>query len=282
MEDEFQDPLSPTPEDLVDEESNEDPLAPPEPTQPSASPQAKPDPNAERIAQVEKELETLRQHNRELAESERYWSDRAKAQGGHAEEPAPKEAPAPKKLTTEEFMEALEERGPDAILDVVKSAGFVPRDEAERMAREIAETRLQAEREVIKQEAQIFREFPDLADESSEHYAETKKVFQEMVNDDPRLANSTAAFKAAARLAQKTVGTRSRSAGGNTLTERFLGGRDERIAAQRDGNRMQSTSDADEELTPSQLNIAKQMGVSAKEYTQFAKRGVKISGIPRR
>lgn len=226
--DEQDDPLAPTADDGAQDEDN-DPLAPdpeerPAPGRPEDK--QKEDPG---LAALQARLDKLEKQNRELAESERYWAERAKSGKSADPEPDEDEIPQPEDIdiSPDKFLEELEAKGPKAILEVVKKAGFVPASEAKAMAERIADKRLQAERTRIQQEGQIYREFPDLADEQSDLYKETARVFKEMVEEDPALANSTAAFKSAARLAERGLGTGGKSGGKEpaSLAERMLADR---------------------------------------------------------
>jgi hypothetical protein len=281
------DPLAPMADEGMRIE-DDDPLAPeskerPMPGKPEEKPKEDP-----ALKTVLEELEQLKQRNRELAESERYWAARAK-QGGKPEAPAdePDEDDLPAvediDISPDAFLDELEKKGPKAILEVVKKAGFVPASEAKAMAERIADKRLQAERDRMQAEAKIFREFPDLADEQSDLYKETAKVFREMVEEDPALANSTAAFKSAARLAQRSLsGGAASKKEPASLQERMLAeSRRERVAQQGFSRGVQSPGEDDDELTPTQKMIARNLGVSEAEYRKYAKAGVTMAGIPR-
>jgi hypothetical protein len=282
------DPLAPEADTGAGFDEN-DPLAPePEerPTPGKPEEKQKEDPG---LAALQARLDKLEKQNRELAESERYWAEQAK-QGGKAAEKADDpddDLPAVEDIdiSPDKFLEELEAKGPKAILDVVKKAGFVPAAEAKAMAERIADKRLQAERGRMQAEAQIFREFPDLADEESDLYKETARVFKEMVEEDPALANSTAAFKSAARLAQRSLGGGGKAAGKEpaSLAERMLSeSRRERVAQQGFSRGVQSPGeDGDDELTPSQKAAARNLGVSDAEYRKYAKAGVTMAGLPR-
>lgn len=156
------------------------------------------------------EIAALKRQNQELADSERYWADQARAvgkKGGKTEadpddegeeEPEDDEEDDDADKVVEDFsakgIRALTKRG----LITAKQAKELIAKEAAKIAREIVGT----EAAKLRQDADLVQKYPELSDKDSDLFKRTAEVFKEMVADDPSLKKSPKALMMAARTAK--------------------------------------------------------------------------------
>lgn len=236
--------------------------------------------------QAAKDAAALQSRIRELEAESRFWAEKAQS-----DKPAePKKADAPDELDAllaeagvdgdtaaslldelgEKGVAALEKRGlvTKAQLKQILNAAMT---KMEAKATSIAADRVDGAKSQLTAEAKLLKDFPDLADESSDFAKETAREFAAMVADDPGLKNSYGALRAAARMASQ-----KRSGGSNSGE---LASRMQRIAAQsptRGGRQAASEfDDEDVEITPEARTIlahAAKYGVTEDSYRKHSRR----------
>src|SRR5512143_1076107 len=193
--------------------------APLEPEPPKRAP-AKPS-KEERAEQ--KELERLREENRLLQQSERFWQQRAAGRKDGDEE-TPEEPPeddldvsdlvaeeedgkkTEQEQTPDEFIDELSKLGPKAIEKALERAGFIRKADVAAITKEIAQRIVNRERGRMTSDAELISRFPDLRDQKSELYQETSKRFRAAVARDPKAKNSPVTLFLAAEAAELALG----------------------------------------------------------------------------
>lgn len=163
-------------------------------------------PTAKDMADLRAENARLAKTNGELADSERFWSERARA----GEKPEPKEAPAPAATPADEddyddpakFVEALSTKGAKAVAGYLKKAGYITKAEAEELATKSAKAVVDVARASLTADAELIGRYPELKDDTSALFKATAKHVKEMIADDPKLKNSPMVLKTAAKLAK--------------------------------------------------------------------------------
>lgn len=267
--------------------------APLEPEPPKRAP-AKPS-KEERAEQ--KELERLREENRLLQQSERFWQQRAAGRKDGDEEP-PEETPEEDldisdlvvenedgkepdtEQTPDEFIDELSKLGPKALQKVVARMGYVNKEDVAKLAKDIAQRVVNRERGRMTSDAELISRFPDLRDAKSELYEETSKRFRAAVARDPKAKNSPVTLFLAAEAAELALGQGRRKPRDEGYDD-YREGREEeyerrrRVEAQQGdrgrGGRSGDYGD-DDDLGPEARQIVSAFGVDEKAYrTERAK-----------
>lgn len=179
-----------------------------EPAQPKQ--EAKPAEKSEadkQLAALQKEITDRDKRISELSDSERYWSEQARAAK------APKEEPEPERKRREP--NAAEDEKPEKFLDdltvgglrALKAKGVITADEfderLEAMEQRI-EDRLTQQAQHTKIDQQLA-EFPELKDPKSPLFERAQQHFRQMVEDDPAMKNTPAALLSSVRMAKKEL-----------------------------------------------------------------------------
>lgn len=237
---------------------------------------------ADEVKLSRKDHDALLKQLEELKSSERYWADKAKAdgaggktgKGGKTDEDDDDAEPAeidPAKLIDElgsKGIKALRERG----LITAKEAKELIRKEAAKIAGDLVAEAIGKERKHMAVDAELTRKFPDLADANSELFRRTAQVMKEEFGDDREMLRNPKALMSAARTAAAELkaerGESRRGKGGEDDQDEAE--RLERVRRQSGdrGRRGTGFDDQDGEgaLTPIQREVAKRMGVSEETY----------------
>ena len=148
------------------------------------------------VKALEKSLAQLQQSLNEERQNARFWHERATT--------APKpEAPKPetKAVDPAEFVELLTSKGPAAVEELIekklREGGFVSKSEVEAT--------IAAVRGQVTIEQQLERDYPDLADPTSDMFKETARQYQELVAGAPELKGKPIAMRTAAKLAEAAL-----------------------------------------------------------------------------
>jgi hypothetical protein len=250
----------------------------------------------EQLTALQARITNLEKQNRELAESERYWADQARAAGEveEVEEIRPQEVDPLAGDTPEKLVDELSSQGAAAL----SKRGFVSRKEAEEMARrvatevaeQVAGRHVAGARQALESDAELVRDFPELNNEKSPMFVKTAEVFKGMVARDARMKNSPAALLSAAKIAKLEIAAEDRANGGGrgsrndddepaheTEVERQA-----RIAAQagdRGHGRRTEEEDLDVDgggLSARQKLIIDKMGVTEADYVKTAQNGIRM------
>lgn len=230
-------------------------------------------------------LEAIEKERDELRESERYWSEKARA----GEKPKEDEVEDKDDLSdlfgdlkdgddgdSDKFIDELTGEGAAAL----RKRGFVTKKEAIELARAVAERVAEkaskkavgvAEKK-LQRDSQLLKEFPFIDQEDSEGFKLTGEYFRKAVARNPARANDPDALWDAADKA-KTVLEERRKA------EEAKGGKKRaRIAAQADFGGTSGMGDDDDEMSALERDVANKFGVSEAEYRRH--RTVNIAGFP--
>jgi hypothetical protein len=158
-------------------------------------------------ASLREEIARLTKTNQQLTESERFWADKAQAKPDPGE-PEAKPARGKAADTDEDlddpaaFVEALSTKGPKAIAQYLKKAGYITRDEAEELATKSSRAAVAVARASLTQDAELVGQYPELKDEKSELFKATGEIYRHMVKRDPKMKDSPAALMQAAETAK--------------------------------------------------------------------------------
>jgi hypothetical protein len=159
--------------------------------------------------------------------------------------------------------------------------GVLTKREAQEMVREearrIAREEVERSRESLIRDAELARQYPELANEQSELFKRTQAIYQEMTQREPSLKNSAQTLPMAARLAKAEL-----------IAEGRQDARQDRIMRQ-SGDRGYSSryggfDDDSNELSPTQraiierFNASGEAEISEEGYRKRAQ-SVKMGGI---
>ena len=239
----------------------------------------------ERLKALEKRLEDAERERNELRESERYWSERARA-GKPAEQP--KEDEVDDDLSdllgdlkdddgdNDKFIDELTGEGAAAL----RKRGFVTKKEAIELAREVAERvsartskkAVGAAEKKLQRDSRLLKEFPFIDDEDSEGFKLTGEYFRKAVGRNPARASDPDALWDAAEKAKIVLDERKKAVvakGGN---------KNARVAAQADFGSASGMGDDDNEMSELEKKTARAFGITEDEYRKH--RTVNIGGIP--
>lgn len=244
-----------------------------------------------RLDAMAAELEGLKRTNRELEDSNRYWSERARGGQPPAPEPEPEldDTPTPRVVADpdEKPEKLLDDMSVDG-LKALRIRGIITEDQLfdeldkreQRLLQQV-EQRLETNNRHNQMDAELAK-FPDLMADSnrvknglapqSEHYKRTQQHFREMVDLDPSLKSSSAALIKAARMAARELeleGKVNDSGRNNRQQERR-----DRIDAQRGDNRDHATLDeGSDPLSPTARQVVSNLsrfGATDDSFRSFA------------
>jgi hypothetical protein len=234
-------------------------------------------------ADLQKEIETLRTTNRQLTESERYWSERARANGRGEEDGAEDvdDAAKPKKGAAEpedevdedpsKFVDDLSASGIKALekrgLITKKQATAMIEDIAEKVAERVANKVVKGARTAMTHDAELIQQYPELNDPESDLFKETSTIYQAAVKKDPSLKKSTVALMQAAEVASLRIKVRD---GAGRRQERDDDADRTRRIREQAGDRSRrggfEDEDADDSMGPEARHIAQMLGVKEADY----------------
>lgn len=229
--------------------------------------------------QEQKEVAGLQKRITELEASERYWAGQAAHRGEKPADKSGQEDPdadasefadllgketAGDDPDPDKFLDELTATGPKAIRDALKK-DLVKKSDVIALATEITKRLIAKERGKIAVDARLGSEFAELRNGNSPLFKEAQVVYQEIVELDPKLANSRGAMLLVAQLAKARLEAKTKTNGnGNRRTEGDEDGRDSerarRIRAQQGETGRGGRADPDEgpeELGPEAAYLAK-------------------------
>lgn len=228
----------------------------------SAAAAAAAKPGKDETQALRDEIARLTKTNGELSTSERYWA--GIAQGGHRADEPEDEEPKPKRGKAEAsadedlddpatFVEALSTKGPKAIAAYLKREGYITKAEAEDLATKSSRAAVAVARQSLTQDAELVGAYPELRDEKSELFKLTGEIYRDMVKGDPKMKDSPAALKSAARSAKAelALAAKDKAPAKNEDDDDAETRRQDRIAAQSGsrGRRSSATFEEDDEDT---------------------------------
>jgi hypothetical protein len=214
--------------------------------------------------------------------------------GGRRQRREPEPQPEPEAEEEDEFnladlkdidpVDVLSEEGWEGLFKVLKKAGVTTGAGVNKA--------IKKEFGQLEQAYSLHNEFPELADQNSK-FAQTTASNLAQINRDPDYKNLPPAkkYRIAATQAQAQLGTAkparkpARSATDEYEDEGFqmIGEEEERqrrierqAGPRGQGRRRGGEQDNNEELSPMQLRICKQLGVDPKNYAKRAKAGVTV------
>jgi hypothetical protein len=161
------------------------------------------DPRDEALRETRRALKESRLANKQVNETAQFWMNEARrtaAPGGRKE----KEEEPDVKISVD-LVEAVSSGNAADIRKAMKEMGFVSQKEMDAAIN-------QARSEVTTQsgrDAQLYNDYPDLADDKSEMFKATARIYNELAADDPMLAKSGSLAKIAAALADKELGRKN-------------------------------------------------------------------------
>jgi hypothetical protein len=241
---------------------------------------------AAQLKALNDKLTGLEKKNHELAESERYWAEQARAGGRREETPEePEDDDDDPGIEGDTADKQVEEFSTDGVAALVKrglltkkDAREIARKEAERVAKQVVG---KAQKQYTA-DAELATEFPELSDESSELFQATKKIYREMVAQDDTLKRSPMGLTMAARLAKSQLQPAKPADNGGEPGP----SRDDRIRKQGERGRSRGAAfqgEDEDRLSPRQKGILAKFNadggpqVTEEEYTRRAKEGVRMS-----
>lgn len=216
-----------------------------------------------------REHEQLLKRLGELEQSERYWSERARAgekpEAEPDDEPPPEDDEPPADDTTDQFIEDLSKKGLEALVKrgvlTKKAAIEIIQREARKVAREV----VGVETKKLATDAELIRQFPDLEDRESALFKRTGELFREDVKGDPTLRDSPRALILAARTAKAELALESKGGGDDSRAARIRA-----QAGDRSGSR--GFDEDQDTMGPAAREIAERMGVSEKQFRAHRER----------
>lgn len=234
-----------------------------------------------------KRLEAIEKERDELRESERYWSEKARA-GSGGDKTKEDEVEDEDDLSdllgdladddgdNDKFIDELTSEGAAAL----KKRGFISKKEAlqlaqqvaERVASKVSKKAVGKAQKGLQREAKLVREFPFIQDEDSDGFKLTGEFFRKAVARNPDRANDPDALWDAAEKAKLVLDERKKA-------EESKGSRKKaRVAAQADFGGTSGMGDDDDEMTDLEKYVAHNLGVTEAEYRKH--RTVNIGGLP--
>jgi len=241
----------------------------PKPAATTPTTQQQPDPAAE-LAQVKKDLETEKARSKEHEEAATYWHQQAR--GGSARDGAEKPAKDEEPEDNTDLLEVAT-KGPKAMKQWLKDNGFVSQAEVEQTVQEKASQ--------LAREAQVVREYPELADHSSDFFKETAQEYGRLKSQG--VPEGVAMELAAERVAVKRGkggdggegGGKKKAPAGESAEDRTA--RAKAQAGEGTKTRPAQQAAEDEELTPEQKRITEAFGITEDAYKKRAKEGVRFA-----
>jgi hypothetical protein len=157
------------------------------------------------------ELTALRRQLSEAQNSERFWADRARANGKPAE--AEEEKDPDDEEEPDEALDTLVDEFSTQGIKALQKRGVVTKRQtvqiAERIANKVARQIIGQERQRTTTDQTIMGEFPELKDGNSELYKQTRIELKKLVDLDPGAAKSPIALYSAAATAKATLAAKA-------------------------------------------------------------------------
>ena len=246
--------------------------------------------NDDKVTITRTELEAMRRETAEARESERYWAERARGNGGgrqpQAESVIHDDGPQASEFLDDEPATEIEGDTPEKLIDefaasgvkALAKRGFITASDAKKIAVEaalhVSQEMIGRERQKLGTDQQIMSEFPELRDQTSELFKATAQIYQRAVKMDPNATKSPAALYLAAEAARESL--RGRRSPEEEEDRGYRREREEdrraRVAAQ-DGrsNGKQAVDDGMDMLGPEAKEVARLMGITDKEFRDSRK-----------
>ena len=200
--------------------------------------------NAAKLAELESQINALKQQHRDAEESARYWHEQAKSK------PAKEEKPAAAAAEEDDIdpIELLSKKGAAGLDELLAKRGFVK-------ATDVNQT-VSAAKEQLVQEAELARQYPDIKNPDSEFFKTTARHYAELTKNGLNQGAATVQACRAARLELLESG--------KVKTQAEIQEREDRAAAaggdkSRGKGSAKGNDDADETLTPYQKTICAEM-----------------------
>lgn len=226
------------------------------------------------LANIQKELSTVREQLRALETSERYWADKYAADITNRT-PAKDEDEEEEVGRDEEASKVVDDFGVNG-LEALKKRGVVTKKELDRaikdalkkavpdIAKRVAKDEVTGATNQLTANSKLAQDFPDLTDPKSELFARSREILVEEYGDIKTALNTPNALRMAARAAQAELGK------GNS-------DREDRIRRQSgDVGRGRSTDEGDSDslsaVQQEALASMKRNGVSSDQLKSVEKR----------
>jgi hypothetical protein len=231
---------------------------------------------------ITRELKQMRKQLEEARSESRYWYEEAKK--AHTA-PQAEAAEDDDKPLSVDLVDAISSGDRKAIKQALKELGMVEAGEVE--------ARIQAARGQIESNATLLAQYPDLGDNSSEMFALTREIYQELAegsSDSPQQILQKAAKQAARHLDIQPRGRKParQAEDEDEDAEEREQERVRRVARQSGGGRRGApVRDRDpEELSASQNSIIERFRavgarLTAEGYRKRASEGIRMAGVPR-
>ncbi len=291
-------------EELLDPSEYEAPPGPAEPADPAApAPEGEKKPPEEAAAakelrQARADLKRERDSRIEAERASQYWQGQTR-DGQRGPQPVPRAEEPEEDVDLVDLITKDGAKGFNKYLDKrLEKGGFVKKEEMDR--------RIAQERSTIQYEASLLRQYPELEDDDSPLFVQTKKEYAGLLKDDPGLARSPATMRIAAKLAAAAIkGKPARAAAPESeddyeeepparraRREEPVEEEDDRVrrvASQQvtRGRRPASDRAPSDDLSPMQKSLVARMreagaNITEEGYKKRANAGVAMSGLPSR
>lgn len=235
---------------------------------------------------ITRELKAMRKQLDEARNESKYWYEQAKQAHTPAKKDEPEDDDAPLSV---DLVDAISSGDKKRIKAALKELGMVEEREVE--------ARIQTARGQIEANATLLAQYPDLADNDSEHFTLTKEIYQDLADgssDSPQRILQKAAKLAARQLDIQPRGRAVRRErdedDDDSEAEEREQERVRRVGRQSAGGRRGAPArerGGEDELSPTQSSIIERFqSVGAKitpeGYRKRAQGGIRMAGLPRR
>lgn len=281
-------------EDLIDPADFEQESAPTEADKKPAEGDKKPeDATAKELRQIRQELKRERESRVEAEKASQYWQGQLR---GAERTPAPKQEEPEEDVDLVDLITKDGSKGFNRYMEkVLAKGGYVKKSEVE--------ARIAQERSTIQYEASLLRQYPELENDDSPMFEQTKKEYAALIKDDPALAKSPATMRMAAKLAAAELKGTGKGRQTDDFDDEYEAPRrsrrdddaeDEddrvrRVSSQQGvrGRRPSAQREGSDELTGIQKSIIARIqeaggNVTEESYKKRAAAGISMSGLPGR
>ena len=217
-------------------------------------------------ATLQKQIDDLKAENNTLANTAKFWAD--KASNGA---PRPAEKPAPAAAEEEvDVLDVIATKGLKGLDELMSKRGYVRQD--------AVDATVNARTTAVLKEQELMKEFPDLGNKESEFFKATANEFGELRK---RGVPEIEAMDLAVALTDRKFILAGKKQTPNQIAEAKAAERKARAAAAGGdrGGGPSNDADSDEELTAEQRHICQSMGITEEAYKARAKKGVAMKGV---
>lgn len=241
------------------------------------------------VRELRRLLKDERKARKDAEEGVRYWHEQAK--GGKPGAKADEEEEEAPKLSVD-LVDALTNGDAKQIKKALRELGFV---ESKDVDHKIGTTRAQ-----MTEEARLYGRYPDLQDEESELYQETRAIYLDLAKD-PSMAKSPKLVETAAKMAARILGQEEKKPSRRAVAREAADEDDDyeereqervRRVARQSGDRGRQPKRDDRqdstELSGTQKSIVQKFRdagadfLTDEAYAKRAQRGIRMSGVPTR